>query len=96
MISAIKNIKSTVPYITFRRYNKALRRLVKLPGGDVQDTGYKQTVGSGSLCHYRGRGLEGIATKNNERCGKLGIQPTAPLSINPQSPGEEAKNGPGI
>ena len=32
MFSAIKNIKSTVPYITFRRYNKALRRLVKLPG----------------------------------------------------------------
>ena len=31
MFSAIKNIKSTVPYITFRRYNKALRRLVKLP-----------------------------------------------------------------
>ena len=24
-------IKSTIPYIVFRRYNKALRRLVKLP-----------------------------------------------------------------
>ena len=32
MLSSIKNIKSTVPYIAFRRYNKALRRLVKLPG----------------------------------------------------------------
>jgi len=32
VLSALKNIKSTVPYITFRRYNKALRRLVKLPG----------------------------------------------------------------
>jgi len=32
VLSSIKNIKSTVPYIAFRRYNKALRRLVKLPG----------------------------------------------------------------
>jgi SAM-dependent methyltransferase len=29
--SVIPAIKSTVPYITFRRYNKALRRLVNLP-----------------------------------------------------------------
>ena len=32
MFSAIKEHQEHGPYITFRRYNKALRRLVKLPG----------------------------------------------------------------
>ncbi|MBX9842088.1 MAG: class I SAM-dependent methyltransferase [Xanthobacteraceae bacterium] len=47
VLSTIKNIKSTVPYITFRRYNKALRRLIKLPG----------YLGTSHVCPICGVGL---------------------------------------
>jgi hypothetical protein len=67
VFSAIKNIKSTVPYITFRRYNKALRRLVKLPG----------YLGSSHSCPVCGVGLRAFKPmwksygRNIERFGYI-------------------------
>jgi SAM-dependent methyltransferase len=67
VFSAIKSIKSTVPYITFRRANKALRRTINLP----------RYLGNALACSICGIGLRAFKPmwksygRNIERFGYI-------------------------